>query len=87
MNKKRIFGYILLGFVISIFLQNIFSEKSYASVESNSQTPSFENSKTNNSYPDFVSAADKADKAPPFDCIICKLPISFALQRSFRALR
>ena len=51
MNKKRIFGYILLGFVISIFLQNIFSEKSYASVESDSHTPSFEDSKTNNIYP------------------------------------
>ena len=65
MNKKRTFGYILLGFVISIFLQNIFSEKSYASVESDSQNPSFENSKTNNSYPDFVSAADKA-----IECVV-----------------
>ena len=63
MNKKRIFGYILLGFVISIFTKYL-CWKSYASDESDLQT-SFENSKTNNSYPDFISAADKA-----IECVV-----------------
>ena len=65
MKKNKILLYIFIGFCLSLLFQYTLSEKSYASVESDSQNPSFENSKTNNSYPDFVSAADKA-----IECVV-----------------
>ena len=65
MKKRQVLGYIFLGFIISIFLQNIFSEKSYASEEKESKISSFKDSNITNTYPYFISAAENA-----IECVV-----------------